>query len=386
VIRFGGPRPPTQADSVTPDVVFSPLRLFRHASRACLPLVLLSALWLAGCAAEGPPHPPRIQRPETVHDLAVRQVGKTLILTFHAPSHAADGRRLTKPIEVLFFREIPSSTKATPPVLVTAKPWLEIRADDLPKFELDGVIRYAAELSLDDYQRSAGKTFQFTVQCLTRGFRRRPFVSDPSNAVTLRLEDVSEPVEDLRADPSQHAINLRWSAPTHTLTGKPVQGITGYEVFRSTSGKPGTFAPIGTSPTTAYADKKFEFGKTYYYTVRARFGMAKPAAESADSTLAVITPRDIFPPSAPQGLTGIYTGKAVELVWTPNPEPGIAGYNVYRREDDQKPQKLNASPEPTAIYRDFAAQAGHRYLYWITAVDLSKNESGPSAPVWVDAQ
>ncbi|MGH9433459.1 MAG: fibronectin type III domain-containing protein [Terriglobia bacterium] len=358
-----------------------------RSSQASLAATLVAcALCLAGCATEGPPHPPRIQRPEAVRDLVVTQVGRTLVLTFHPPDHAVDGRRLTKPIEVQFFRRIRQPGKPTPGAFVAVKPWADLTPADVPHFEHGGVIQYAATLTPAEFQESAGKTFEFMVRTLTRGFRRRPFQSDPSNVAVTRLIDVSESVEGLRAYPSQEAVELKWTAPTLTLTGKPVQGITGYRIFRSAGGKPGTFAVIGKSAATSYADKNFVFGHTYYYTVRAVFGATEAVAQSADSAPAVLTPRDIFPPHVPQSLTAIYTGRAVELVWTPNLEPDLAGYNIYRREDAQAPQKLNPSLQNTAIYRDLTAEAGHQYSYWVTAVDRSGNESDPSAAVSVEAR
>ncbi|HUY12028.1 MAG TPA: hypothetical protein VMX16_00140 [Terriglobia bacterium] len=349
-------------------------------------MLLVCASWLSGCATEGPPHPPRIQRPQRTQDLAVTQVGRALIVTFHLPNRAADGRRLTKPIEVQIFRQTGNSGKPAPALFVAVKPWVDLAPNKLPRFERSGVIHYEAILMPAEFQNSTGKTFDFMVQTLTRGFRRRPFQSDPSNIAVTRLVDVSVPVADLRAYSAQDAVALKWTAPSLTLMGKPVQGLAGYQLFRSGSGKPETFLAIGTSSNTSYSDKKFEFDHTYYYRVRTRFGSGKTVAESADSTLAVITPHDIFPPHAPQTLTAIYTGKAVELVWTPNLESDLAGYNIYRREDGQPPQKLNPSLQPTAIYRDFSAVAGHRYLYWATAVDQSKNESDPSAAVLVEAR
>ena len=361
-------------------------RCFQSPSQGVLAAAILAcALGLAACATEGPPHPPRIQRPQPVQDLAVTQVGRKLVLTFHPPGRAADGRRLTKPIEVQFFRQAQKSAKGVASVFVAVKPWIGLPPKEVASHERGGLIQYEATLTPAEFRESAGKSFEFMAQTLTRGFRKRPFPSDPSNVVVIAVRDVSTPVEGLLAYPSQEAVELKWSAPTLTLTGKPVQAIAGYRIFRSTSGKPGTFDVIGTSPDTFYADKTFAFGHTYYYSVRALFGTEqKTAAQSADSAPAVITPRDIFPPHEPQGLTAIYTGRAVELVWTPNLEPDLAGYNTYRREGNHPPQKLNPSLQHTAIYRDFTAKAGHQYLYWITAVDLAGNESGPSAAVSVE--
>ena len=61
--------------------------------------------------------------------------------------------------------------------------------------------------------------------------------------------------------------------------------------------------------------------------------------ESADSNLLQVTPKDIFPPAAPQGLQVMYvpadgeTPAHIELSWSINGEPDLSGYNVYRGDE-----------------------------------------------------
>jgi hypothetical protein len=95
-------------------------------------------------------------------------------------------------------------------------------------------------------------------------------------------------------------------------------------------------------------------------------------------------PKDVFPPAAPAGLTGLYTSAAVDLIWTPNLEPDLAGYNLYRREAGQQVVRLNSELVRSAFYRDTSATPGRHYVYRITAEDLNGNESPPSSEVEVD--
>jgi len=112
--------------------------------------------------------------------------------------------------------------------------------------------------------------------------------------------------------------------------------------------------------------------------VRALFGGPGHLAMSDVSPTVKVTPRDVFPPAPPQGLSSIYSAGAVELVWTANTEPDLAGYNVYRLED-HTPRLLNKELLRTPIYRDTTAAPGKTLTYYVTAVDLSGNESKPSA-------
>src|ERR1700740_2876590 len=59
-----------------------------------------------------------------------------------------------------------------------------------------------------------------------------------------------------------------------------------------------------TSPP--HTDTQTELGKTYAYSVRSVAQHPGVQLESADSNFATITPKDIFPPSAPQDLVVVF--------------------------------------------------------------------------------
>jgi len=116
---------------------------------------------------------------------------------------------------------------------------------------------------------------------------------------------------------------------------------------------------------------------------------------SEPSPAVTLAMRDTFPPAPPTGLAsiaGFSTPSAggesapyIDLSWEPSPEPDLAGYFVYRRlarpnGDPQGPlARLTPLPIPAPAYRDVAVRPGQRYIYDVTAVDASGNESAPSA-------
>ena len=102
--------------------------------------------------------------------------------------------------------------------------------------------------------------------------------------------------------------------------------------------------------------------------------------------MAQITPRDVYPPPVPAGLSAVYTGQSVELIWTADVEADLAGYNVYRREEGGPFQKINKEPLITPIFRDSSAQAERSYFYRVTAVDLTGNESAPSEEFGIETR
>jgi hypothetical protein len=69
----------------------------------------------------------------------------------------------------------------------------------------------------------------------------------------------------------------------------------------------------GSTSSAEFSDTHFEFGHTYLYTVRAVAQYGADTIESADSSPAVVTPRDTFPPATPVGLEAGGSGRLPRL-------------------------------------------------------------------------
>jgi hypothetical protein len=357
-------------------------------SSSFLPLSLICVIcaicaWWLGCAAQSPPRPPRVQRPEAVKDLFATQIGTAAELRFTVPDTATDGQGLTRPLEIEIFRTLTRPGEKTA-LATNSAPIATLQGADLARHTSARKLEYRDAFDRAGFQGLIGGTLMYQVRGLTRGFRGRPLESAPSNTARLRLLDVPQPPSGVAVEPTPSALQLRWSAPTETVTGKAVGSVDRYRVYRSETGKPGSYQSIGESPETSFSDASFEFGRLYSYRVRALVSEAGETAASADSASVEIVPRDVFPPAAPAGLTGLSTANGVELIWSPNPEPDLAGYNIYRIGPDGKPAKLNSELLRSPLYRDAAVTSGTRYTYRVTAVDKSGNESAPSAEVAVE--
>lgn len=92
-----------------------------------------------------------------------------------------------------------------------------------------------------------------------------------------------------------------------------------------------------------------------------------------------VVTHDVFPPATPSDLQAVFSGPGqqpfIDLVWAPNTEPDLAGYNVYRHEAAGAPGKLNSDLVKSPAFRDNAVVPGHEYSYSVSAVDLRGNES-----------
>jgi hypothetical protein len=339
-------------------------------------LVLASAAgWLFGCGVQGTPHPPRLERPAKITDLSVVQAGQSLEIHLSLPQQTTEGGRLTKPLEIEILRAL--APQGAGLARLEPEVWTRLIPEEWLPYARENNFSYSVHLTGREFHDWRGQTLVVGVRTLTRGFRHRALESDASNFVDVPILDVSEPVGGVKCVVTEKAVEVQFLAPTTTLSGQPVHDLAGYRIFRSLTGLPGSFDLLGETATSPYRDGQFEFGHDYYYQVRAVFGKPGHLAMSDASPTLKVTPRDVFPPAPPQGLQSIYSAGAVELVWTANTEADLAGYNVYRLAN-QTAQRMNKDLLRTPIFRDTTAATGKTLTYYVTAVDLSGNESKPS--------
>jgi len=368
-------------------ISFDPIRQRRRIRSPIATLVLLAQAagicLLLGCGVQGPPQPPRLEVPERVTDFSAFQVGRTLELRFPLPQQAMDGERLNKPLEIEILRaQIPPGS--VPPKSPPLALWTRLQPDQWTRYTSDHRVIYPTRLSEEEYKNWQTGDWIIAIRTLTRGFRRHPVESEISNLVRLRLLDVSGPTNRIESQTTEKAIELRWPPPASTFGGQQAKSLAGYHIYRSRTGKPGSFQLVGESTEPRYLDSDFEFGRAYSYEVRALFKEGGTVAEGEGSQPYEVIPRDTFPPARAKGLTALYTAGAVELVWTANSEKDLAGYYVYRREKGEQPKKLNKELLRTPILRDVSVQPGHIYFYQVTAVDLSNNESQPCEEISIE--
>ena len=124
-----------------------------------------------------------------------------------------------------------------------------------------------------------------------------------------------------------------------------------------------------------------ELGKTYFYRVRS---VAPPSAggiESLDSDRVEVTNKDIYPPKPPSEVAAISNGESISLVWSPNTEPDLAGYVVYRSGPEKKFERISDSLLTTASLVDSSVVKGQTYIYRIKAIDQKANASDFSEEV-----
>jgi hypothetical protein len=83
------------------------------------------------------------------------------------------------------------------------------------------------------------------------------------------------------------------------------------------------------------------------------------------------------PPFPPDGVFSVTGDGVVTLFWNPNQEPDLAGYQVWRgNEDLNGPYFFLADvPSNTTSYDDFDVVNGETWFYAVIAIDAAGNES-----------
>ena len=111
----------------------------------------------------------------------------------------------------------------------------------------------------------------------------------------------------------------------------------------------------------------------------AMMGMRQLASEA--SVGIDVLPPDVIPPGAlpprpPESwhVQVEFAGQSVRVSWVGS-GADLAGYNVYRRDAEGAPAKVNAELLRSPEFDDPSVEAGHTYLFSVSGVDRGGNES-----------
>jgi hypothetical protein len=360
--------------------------------------IFACVLLLAGCAAPGEPTERKPRVPTPVTDLAATQQDDNVILSFTLPKESVDRRPLKETPAIEIYRDFaPVAAGAAPNAPANPTPLVTIPSAMVDHYGDRGHIRYVDSLKPEDFTRHPGAQAIYTVR--TRASTKK--ASADSNLAALRIEPAADPMTDLHAEVTHQGVALTWTPPQKTLTGS-VPPIVSYRIYRSepeSQSQSATLNPpkeasqansplarIGDIAAPPFRDPQIKFGNTYTYSVRSVAQYEDLQVESADSNLVTLTPQNTFPPAALQGLLVVFVPTQsgapayFDLSWSISPDNDIAGYNIYRTEQEGAPgNRLNPQLLLTPAFRDMNIAPGHRYFYTVTAVDRAGNESPASA-------
>ena len=342
-------------------------------------VAVLALAALLACGIPGAPQPPSLELPRTVGNLQAVRKGDKVTLTWTTPHETTDRKRvkhlgvtrICRAVDQVAVAECAERVGALPPERTPLAAAASF-TDTLPKQLQDahplGSSTYAVEVE-NARGRSAGL----------------------SNQVTVPLAATLPPPSRISANVSAEGVGILASGEQGPTPG----ALTSYHLYRRIRGgkeevdlgEPSSIEETGRAYAVQFLDRTAEWEKTYLYkiaAVTAELVQGKDQRiEGEDSTEIEVFVHDVFPPAVPTGLQAVSAGTPqqpfIDLSWAPDTESDLAGYNVYRHEEGAALVKINNEVVKAPTYRDTAVEAGRRYWYSVSAVDVRGNQSEKSA-------
>jgi fibronectin type 3 domain-containing protein len=311
-------------------------------------ILLLS---LIACGKKAPPLPRGARVPAPVGDFKGEVKDGVLFLSFVMPASNLDGTG----IEGLAGFKILKSCSGCEGRL---ERWREIRLTDTAGFTV-----FQNRIYLYDDDLTQGQDYSYQVIAFTE----KEVNGAPSGVYSIKWEKTPRPPKEVRAEGEDRRIELSWSKEDGVF----------YNVYRF-EGDVYPLAPVNSLllTNTFFTDRELENGKRYTYEVRS-VRLVGTMRWEGSGTAVVAEARDKTPPPAPRGAQGEKKEKGVSITWEKSAESDLLGYNIYRV-GTGKAEKLNKEPIQETSFLDTEPGSGRYVSYYVTAVDTSGNESGPS--------
>jgi fibronectin type 3 domain-containing protein len=330
-----------------------------------------AALALAACGKEGPPTPPLRAVPAPVKDLAVRQRGTHVLLSFTYPQTTPGGTALNGVTKVEVYEAVlqppPEKKPAAGKGSAAEKkpPAAKAAAAAAPEAGKAGAAATAPEAGKAGAAATTPGMAPAAAPGTSSGAAAAPSTPSPldprqyESLAKLRLTLTSK---DLGAATlgNQLIIDLPLPEPLPeaAATAPAAAAAPGAAAAKVPPAAATVTAAAGAAAASAAA------GPTRDYAVRA---YGPQGDRSAFSNQALLMPK--APPQPPEGATATPQADGILVAWKPVPNAG--GYALYRRAATER-----FSSKPLALVRggetrhlDQTARFGQSYIYSVTAVD-----------------
>ncbi len=319
--------------------------------------------------------------PKPVGDLQAVRKGDSVTLTWSAPADTTDGELIRKPGKMQLSRTISGSAAAADRQTVAdvpLPPALKEQQSPAPSAK-DSLASILEQTS------AVGDFAVYTVLAQTASGKS----AGPSNQVAVPLVPTPRAPQRVQATAVPLGISISWDQAWPPQNRSRLNTQYAYRIMRrlegSNTGTRVAQVMIG-NEAVLFVDNGIEWEKRYEYwitpvTLWQQGDAKKGEIEGDDSPVVPVFADDVFPPAAPAALQAVFSETeqpVIDLTWTPNTEPDLAGYNVYRHVAEEQPVKINSDLVKTSAFQDKRVQRGTKYFYSISAVDLRGNESGKS--------
>jgi fibronectin type 3 domain-containing protein len=179
---------------------------------------------------------------------------------------------------------------------------------------------------------------------------------------------------------------LSWEPVTENISGSLLNRAPEYQVYRKKGD--GLFEAIGEPVKGAkFIDTGLDNDMLYTYKVRPLVRYADTLQAGGDSREIAGVPRDIKPPAQPGHLVAVKLAEGVKLVWQAVLSKDLAGYRIYRRDENSAvPDLIGEVAYDQNQYVDQDLIDGRKWFYSVTSFDRQQppNESLPSVEAAVE--
>ena len=321
-----------------------------------------------GCGKKGSPLAPESTNPAPVSDLRAWPREGAILLGWSVPTKNTDGSKLEDLLGFKVFRQSrPLDLPHCPDCSLDFKVVAEIDVDYPRGARVEG----GRVLWQDP---SVRPQWEYTYFVLAYNFYKSS--SPESNRAKVFWDEAPPAPGEVRIKSEDRALEITWkfSSPP----GKELAESLGFNLYRRMEGERFGLFPLNPQPLKElrFVDGGLENGRRYDYEVRAVRNFQGTLIEGPASAIARGIPEKQSPASPPTGLFAVFQEKGVALRWNENPEPDIAGYDIYRREEGEKIfRKINTQLIKEPYFLDPTANPQESYAYRLRAVDSSGKES-----------
>jgi hypothetical protein len=314
-----------------------------------------------------------------VRDLQATRKGNKVLLTWTQPRMAAEHQVAKVCRNISASSTISGSHTCTQPI------------GEVPQTSSKTTAQFTDTLSEDATAPDPLQFAIYTVEMHDGRGRSAGF----SNPVSVPLAPTL-PAKGLHSELDVHGVYLIWENEIET---PPSSLQFDYRIYRSEKGSstriavPYLHGLIHTKEGERWTgiDTGIEWEKNYRYWITPITRTYSPdgkligVIEGEDSEPIAVVTHDVFPPAVPERLLTVVNRipgkKFIDLLWAPNTEKDLAGYNIYRREAGGPMERVNSAPITMLSFQDNEVAAGHTYFYCISAVDVRGNESAKSPEI-----
>ncbi len=302
------------------------------------------------------------------------EAGKTYYYQVRALTESGFKSAYSTPVKISLKAEAPDAPAVTGK-LSSGKPKLTWSAvDGAAKYQIwrsttgeAGSFKELTTVSATSWrnaQAGAGKSYWYKVKAVSADGT----VSAFSNTVKLTARPAKPEVTGSLG--AKGKPTLSWSAVT---------GAVKYQIWRSTTGKAGSFKSFATVTGTSWTNNKATAGKTYYYKVKA------VNAEGTKSLFSPVVELTAAPkPAVPQPAGKLNSSGKPVISWPA--AKGAVKYQVWRSTTGKSGSFKLVKTTTALKYTHTKAMAGKTYYYKIKAVSAEGLKSAFSEIVKVKAQ